>query len=100
MSIESIEGRNTPECIYFIEGEGRCVFRRGAATPSLSDLSETPGGRSTTLGSAGGFSLSGLRRVVLERLCRARLYFGNRGAYQKANCDEYATSEPEIKLIY
>lgn len=101
MAIESMGGGNAPVCTYLYEG--RCVFRRGVDTPSLS---ETQGGRSKTLENAGGFSLSGRGKLVdpslvTEGLCKARLRFENfRGIYQEANCNEYAANEPEINLIY
>lgn len=92
MATESIKDINTPVCIYF--SEGRCLFR-GISSPSLS---ETQGGKPITRDFPEGFPLSRWGKLA-ERLCRGRLRFGDyRGIYQKANCDQYASSEPDTRL--
>ena len=92
MATESVTDRNTPVCVYY--SKGRCEFRRGVDTPSLSEIQ---GGRLITFDRVGRELVGPAQKT--EILCKGRLKFeAYRGIYQKANCNEYAVNEPKIKF--
>lgn len=92
MTREFVDNRDTPVCIYF--NEGQCFFR-GVSRPSLAEIK---GGKPIRpeFSDQGQLVNPSSPTTIL---CGGRLRFESyRGVYQKANCNQYASYEPKIRL--